>query len=322
MFPFDMQELSIDIAINCRSTGSFPVDFRVAPDAVFGASRNGFALYQCYGLDSRMTYLHRFTGDDPPSYPTITISARVYRKPEFVLVNVFLPIAVFVILTGLQFSVPVSDQDTRLSVSLTLVLTAAAYKFSIATMLPSVAYLTFVDKYIMFSFFIIFLMVVEGALVGQQARLHGEDKLYSTDIACLAVAVALFVLLHAWAAYNIYYTDRTKIDARKSIARINGPEKQGRMFFLESAKELISMADSSERTTYHGKHRRSSVIGWLPGWFGTASRAGQATPHGPQQVDKSRRRDLRVRPHALMPPPQQVGSAGGIDGRQATRRAP
>ena len=34
--------------------------------------------------------------------PTITISARVYRIPNFVLINVVLPIAVFVIMTGLQ----------------------------------------------------------------------------------------------------------------------------------------------------------------------------------------------------------------------------
>ena len=35
-------------------------------------------------------------------YPTVTISARVYRKPQFVLINVAVPMAAFVVMAGLQ----------------------------------------------------------------------------------------------------------------------------------------------------------------------------------------------------------------------------
>lgn len=102
-FPFDMQELSIDIAINCRPNGKLPVDLVVAQDAQIGVSEHGFALHQLYDLDARMTYVERVTGDETSScYPTITISARVYRRPGFVIYNVIIPMAAFVIMAGMQ----------------------------------------------------------------------------------------------------------------------------------------------------------------------------------------------------------------------------
>ena len=63
MFPFDMQELSVDIAINCRTSGILPVDFVVARDAHIGCSRDGFALHQvmciaCSSMHPMHVYTH------------------------------------------------------------------------------------------------------------------------------------------------------------------------------------------------------------------------------------------------------------------------
>lgn len=122
-----------------------PVDLCVADDAQIGVSEAGFAQHQLFELDSRMTYMERVTGDlTSACYPTITISARVYRKPGFVIYNVIIPMAAFVIMAFMQFTITDrTNQDARLAVTLTLVLTAAAYKFSISSMVPSISYAYF-----------------------------------------------------------------------------------------------------------------------------------------------------------------------------------
>ena len=56
--------------------------------------------------------------------------------------------AVFSLMAALAFMVPRDDVGTRLSVSLTLVVTAATYKFAIGQQLPEIAYLTLLDRYI------------------------------------------------------------------------------------------------------------------------------------------------------------------------------
>ena len=247
MFPFDMQELSVDIAINCRTMGKIPVDFSVAKDAQIGISRSGFSQHQIYDLDARMTYIERLTGDDPPCYPTITISARVYRKPEFVLINVALPMAVFVIMGALQFAVPVENQEVRLGVTLTLILTAASYKSTISDLTPDIAYLTFADKYILMMNLMIFLLVVEGALAGMDAIKRGETHFNSdADLYCLWACITLFVLIHVWGLLKIVMTDRTKIDPGKTACRVAGPLKH------KSNSRLLLNKESRTKTEPHG----------------------------------------------------------------------
>jgi len=206
----------------CVARCSQPVDLVVADDAQIGVSEHGFALHQLYDLDSRMTYVERVTGDESSScYPTITISARVYRRPGFVIFNVLIPMAAFVIMAGMQFTIDRSNQDARLAVSLTLVLTAAAYKFSISSMIPSISYLTLADKYVLYCSVIIFLLVLEGAIVGNFAYELGKNEPWvrNVDIACMFITIILFIWLHVWCGMVItkQYKDRIEIDQGKSI---------------------------------------------------------------------------------------------------------
>ena len=62
------------------------------------------------------------------------------------MLNVALPVFFFVPMALLQFTVPRFDTANRLSVSLAIVLTTIAHKYSMTTMVPQLSYLTFLDK--------------------------------------------------------------------------------------------------------------------------------------------------------------------------------
>jgi hypothetical protein len=54
-----------------------------------------------------------------------------------------------------------------MSVNLTLVLTAVAFKFVVSQNLPNISYLTLLDKYVLTSFVMLFIVVVENAVVAK-----------------------------------------------------------------------------------------------------------------------------------------------------------
>ena len=75
-------------------------------------------------------------------FPSLEVVALVGRQPKFYVLNAALPVFSFVPMAMLQFCVKREDTDARLGVSLAIVLTAVAHKYSIASLVPAVSYLT------------------------------------------------------------------------------------------------------------------------------------------------------------------------------------
>lgn len=86
-------------------------------------------------------------------YPRMKFTLNLRRRPEYVLVNIVLPMLVLTSLTSISIGFctidgPWMDIADRLSV-LTLLLTAVAFKLVMASELPQVSYLTTLDKYLL-----------------------------------------------------------------------------------------------------------------------------------------------------------------------------
>ena len=115
-----------------------------------------------------------------------------------------LPMALIEALAYGSFAVPREDVADRLSVSLTMVLTAVAFKQIIAAELPNVSYLTLLDVFVLASFASTCLVAFENIVVGQVAFWEGDDTLADVDkilsIVFPAVFAArlLFHVPHCW----------------------------------------------------------------------------------------------------------------------------
>merc|ERR1712217_971360 len=103
-------------------------------------------------------------------YPIMMISAIAVRRPWNYFWNVVCPMFFFVV-------------------------TAAACKFVVASMLPALGYTTLLDKYVMGCSFFLFLLVIENGLVGK----YGSDEI---DVMAHIVLTAIF------AAFNLYFACR------------------------------------------------------------------------------------------------------------------
>jgi hypothetical protein len=189
-YPFDTQALTFTIGIQCNINGVFPVEFIADKDEL---DKDGHSLedkcnVQKDGLDLVNTE-YSFKGIDPEAgvsdkdgilhkdvraFPRLHIQLMVQRKQFYAMINMMLPMACVVILCFLQFSIPVDEVADRISVGITLLLTAAAYKYAITSMVPQISYLTMLDKYVLLCTVFIFFLVLESGIVGRIATIEGS----------------------------------------------------------------------------------------------------------------------------------------------------
>eukprot|EP00966_Prymnesium_polylepis_P248373 5742394-Prymnesium_polylepis.1 len=112
-----------------------------------------------------------------------------------------MPMASFVLLSFTQYPIDYDDSGTRLSITLTLVLTAAAYKFAVSSMVPTISYLTLLDKYVLFSWVVIMLNAFEGGFVRELDNPTRCDRIFMWTI--LSCWLAMHILF-AWRVVCFY----------------------------------------------------------------------------------------------------------------------
>jgi hypothetical protein len=200
----DVQRLTFVISIGCSTEGRVPVRFdeEALSNAAVSINLRTFALANMWRLHPRLVVECTMVSPMPVrSYPALSISALVERKPFALFINVVVPVSSLTFIAGLIFLMPVTSVGDRLSLSLTAMLTSAAYKLVVADRLPDVAYLTFLDKYLLSCYVIMALMVVES-LVAPYYPSEAVD--HSLGVATLIT----FCVLHLYYLVSIWCKPR------------------------------------------------------------------------------------------------------------------
>ncbi|XP_022088447.1 glycine receptor subunit beta-like isoform X2 [Acanthaster planci] len=83
-------------------------------------------------------------------YPKYHLTMYAKRKALYYFWNLALVLMLIVCLSFASFAVSADQPEDRLSVTLTLLLTAVAFKYVAAQALPPISYLTLLDKYVIF----------------------------------------------------------------------------------------------------------------------------------------------------------------------------
>lgn len=153
-FPADVQMLHIHMVLNCRNEGQMAVDLEVDGKAETHVDVTGFYLHHGFKLlHEGRAECHSYThvGGTKRTFPAIVAVFAVRRRPAFYVMNIAMPMALFSGLSLLQFLVDREDAASRLSITLALLLTAAVYQSTAASMTPSISYMTALDRYVAFN---------------------------------------------------------------------------------------------------------------------------------------------------------------------------
>lgn len=114
------------------------------------------------GLKGRAIWVSREKSEEGE---TVDVSVLLRRRSLYYVWNIYLPMFLLTLMTGANLVIPVCEVADRLSVNLTLILTAVAYKFIAAQDLPNVAYLTFLDTHVLVCLGSLFASVVETGVL-------------------------------------------------------------------------------------------------------------------------------------------------------------
>lgn len=208
-FPFDEQLLNITATvlkshqlIRLEANEEYPSSFVVSN---FQMSNVFTVVYQDMVL-SRRAFSSAKESASGVVYPRFTMSILLQRKPMYYITNIALPMMVLTYLAFLSFAVGLDggrlDTPDRLSITLTLLLTAVAYKFVVASAIPQVSYLTWLDQYISFCFTYLCVITGENALFPLLETRRGWSIDGDSEIYVFYALIGLFTLVNvAWLGY-------------------------------------------------------------------------------------------------------------------------
>lgn len=207
-FPLDFQLLQVrSILWNCpqyitkkTNTGiqsiecARPVTFYNGGSLIFTEAfiqRDSWKMYDKVFIVQGKTLAER--NEDGVQYATLDIKICLWRSCNFYIYNFVVPIFLMVLLSFVSFATECSDFADRMQIDLTLVLTLAAFKYATAQYIPTMSYLTYLDKYIIASFLYITLVTGQSVLCYSLAE----------EIQSVFNRISAIVFLVTWFAVNI-----------------------------------------------------------------------------------------------------------------------
>jgi hypothetical protein len=156
---------------------------------------------------------------------------------------VVLPSFVFTSLAFLSFFVPEDDLADKLSLTFTLMLTAAAYKIVSSSATPDVPFLTMLDTYVVACLTFTVLIAVQIVIVSQLHTLYDSLNLIS-GLTCAGL----------WVLYNVCTLIRW-IYVRKSLfaqAAVKSLLQDGSMPLASPNQESISLLSFTQKLSAEG----------------------------------------------------------------------
>ncbi len=124
---------------------------------------------------------------------------KVKRKVGFFVLKIILPMVLIVAMSWMVFYIPVKDIGTRVSISVTTMLTLIAYRFMVDGLLPPISYLNKLDVSIFFSTLLVFFTLILAVIAPLTG---GRDKQKSWVLKVNKMARWLFpmvfVLINIW----------------------------------------------------------------------------------------------------------------------------
>ncbi|XP_038057953.1 gamma-aminobutyric acid receptor subunit beta-like [Patiria miniata] len=191
-FPFDHQELTIKLMSDWPFTDvEFVKDMNIKDSIRLDTFTAGeewvlskHVIAQPVLEDKAKTGSHR-------QYPLYYLTMHVRRKSGFYLWNVGLILMLILLLCFTCFAVSPEEPADRLSVTVTLLLTAVAFKYVVSQSLPTISYLTLLDKYVLCGLILQCLIVSQNAM----ASLFDTESLPLFDILSICVLAALVCLV-------------------------------------------------------------------------------------------------------------------------------
>ncbi|UJR34994.1 hypothetical protein I4U23_027770 [Adineta vaga] len=247
-FPVDVQDLSITISTT-----------RTVNEVYLTADTNQLSAINTHAfIDQQEWRLHEhvetstklLSNPFTPSqnqHPAFSATCRAARRPGYFYWNVYFLIFFITVMAFTTFSVTYNLPQNRLQLSFTLLLTAVTFKWVVVRCLPTISYLTTLDKYVLLS--MVMLCVVCGwhAII---AVCPTNVAPYWDNIAFVSLAI-IYTLFHVLFFLWMYFVTyrRRRIMKRKDREYLKDRLEHLSTFGNQLSDESDKHVSSSVATT-------------------------------------------------------------------------
>ena len=250
-FPFDHQELTAKLRCQCAEEGGVAMEFSGLETAVAVIDVNNFALQNTWNIEKRLQVkLSKVSPMEGRTYPVLNFTAHVSRIPGFYVWNVALPMSMLSLAAFLQFEVDEQDVADRASISLTLLLTAVAYKLVTAGMVPAISYLTLLDKFVSACIMLMLLLLVESGITNELIVLEVLGWRPKNERGFIQLLFGVWVLVNVWFGAQSFMTQRGLVSQRRRRDEIHGLEEESR---TANYRDRLKMSPSNKNVLPPGR---------------------------------------------------------------------
>jgi hypothetical protein len=188
-FPFDSQDLSLDLRLNDPKTWDL---YNLTVNAV---------QFNRQALELTEWNVHNpVVKRESPKEKFTKVSLKVERFYSFYIQNIVLMMFSLDLLGLSAFAVEIADVGTRVNILLTLILTTVAFKFVLSGSLPKVSYNTAIDYYIIMAYSSLAMMTV--LLVIASIIKDPIKAVYANHFFALLSLCAIIATLIGWLAWS------------------------------------------------------------------------------------------------------------------------
>ncbi|XP_052248474.1 uncharacterized protein LOC127856368 isoform X2 [Dreissena polymorpha] len=215
-FPVDVQELTVSISTE-RSCSE--VDLIEDQTALSSINTKTFMDQQEWNLYNHIETFRDFTAVEYCSstvHPILHAQCRVARKVGYFGWNIVFIMLLINSLTFAAYAIEYTSPD-RLMVTITLFLTAVAFKLVVKQSLPTISYLTYLDEYVIASLIFLGMQAAQNTTMNLLSRFLTKKQVEFCDKTTMVFMAFVLILFHACFGIYIYHTasKRRRIMAEK-----------------------------------------------------------------------------------------------------------
>ena len=256
-FPFDYQDLTLVLTSNWEVSH---VTLQKDPNRDDNIRTWNFTARQEWDLQQHVltesTENQPEEGSSPNIFPLYKVRLHVRRQFGFYLYNIALIMCLITALTFTSFAVGADSIGDRIQITLTLLLTSVAFKYYVQQFVPTVSYLTFMDKYILSC--MIFQFGMAAAHNSVAGLISSKSSLRYFEWVCFGVGLLVFVAINIFfGIMSFVYTMQTRRlmrDDKKRYKNTN-PGKYSQpmttVIQIEEEEAVMELLEDCSKRTVH-----------------------------------------------------------------------
>lgn len=165
-FPFDQQKLSLHLV----AAGLRENEVKMVPLEKRSGIAAEFSMPDFKVTDWRAEVRPYLPGGKPPGTAGFILEMDIERLPAYYIWKIILPLCLIIMMSWVPRWLDPAEGGTSIGISTTAFLTLVAYLFAIIVLLPKVAYLTRMDRFILISTVLVFAALVQTVVTTYLTR--------------------------------------------------------------------------------------------------------------------------------------------------------